>query len=305
MDANLLNALSGQMADAVERIAQSLVMVNGRPRQPATGIAYAADLVLTADHVLEREDNLTVQTHDNRVLGAQIVGRDASTDLAVLRVQALGVPAATAAATARIGQLALAVGRPSSDGVMASLGVVSKIGGPMRTGRIGATLERYIQTDATPYPGFSGGALVDVTGAAFGLLTTGFSRGPGGVFGRGAALVIPMDIALKVANTLTKQGYVKRGYLGIVSQQVKLPPAQRSEAQEYGLLVVRVEENSPAEKGGLLIGDILLAVEGQPINDADDLMAALHGDRVGKPVAVRVSRGGVAQTLTVVVGQKS
>jgi S1-C subfamily serine protease len=114
-----------------------------------------------------------------------------------------------------------------------------------------------------------------------------------------------MDIALKVANTLTKQGYVKRGYLGIVSQQVKLPPAQRSEAQEYGLLVVRVEENSPAEKGGLLIGDILLAVEGQPINDADDLMAALHGDRVGKPVAVRVSRGGVAQTLTVVVGQKS
>jgi len=297
MDANMLTSLSNQMADAVERIAKSLVMVNGRPRQPATGIAYADGLVLTADHVLEREDNLTIQTHDNRVLGAQIVGRDASTDLAVLRVQGLNVPLAAAAAEARVGQLALAVGRPSPDGVMASLGVVSKIGGPVRMGRSGATLERYLQTDATPYPGFSGGALVDANGAAFGLLTTGF--------GRGAAIVIPMDVALKVANTLTKQGYVKRGYLGIVSQQVKLPPAQRSDAQEYGLLVVRVEENSPAEKGGLLIGDILLAVEGQPINDADDLMAALHGDRVGKPVAVRVSRGGITQTLTVVVGQKS
>lgn len=291
-----LAALSAQMADAVERIAKSLVMVNGRPRQPATGIAYADDLVLTADHVLEREESLTVQTHDNRVLGAQIVGRDASTDLAVLRVSGLNVPLAVAAAQARVGQLALAVGRPSPDGVMASLGVVSKVGGPVRMGRGGATLERYIQTDATPYPGFSGGALIDATGAAFGLLTTGF--------GRGAAIVIPMEVALKVAGMLTRQGYVKRGYLGIVSQQVKLPPAQRSEAQEYGLLIVRVEEGSPAERGGLLVGDILLAVEGQPINDADDLVAALHGDRVGKPVTVRISRGGIPQTVTVVVGQK-
>ncbi|WP_240550203.1 S1C family serine protease [Candidatus Roseilinea sp. NK_OTU-006] len=293
----MLSAFSNQMADAVERVAKSLVMVNGRARQPATGIAYADDIVLTADHVLERENNLTVQTHDDRVLGAQIIGRDASTDLAVLRVQGLGVPLATAAAGARAGQLALAVGRPSPDGVMASLGVVSKVGSSLRIGRSSAILERYIQTDAIPYPGFSGGALVDVTGAVFGLLTTGLVRG--------AAMVIPMDIALKVASALTKQGYVKRGYLGIVSQQVRLPPAQRSDAQEYGLLIVRVEENSPAERGGLLIGDILLAVEGQPINDADDLMAVLHGDRVGKPVAVRVSRGGIAQTLTVVVGQKS
>jgi len=294
---NALVALSQAMADAVERIAKSLVMVNGRPRQPATGIVYDADLVLTADHVLEREDNLTVQTHDGRVLGVQIIGRDASTDLAVLRAANLGVPSASAAADARVGQIALAVGRPSADGVMASLGVVSKVGGPLRMGRGSATLERYIQTDATPYPGFSGGALVDATGAAFGLLTTGF--------GRGAPIVIPMEVALKVARTLTRQGYVKRGYLGIVSQQVKLPPTQRSSAQEYGLLIVRVEENSPAERGGLLIGDILLAVEDQAINDADDLMAALHGDRVGKPVTIRVSRGGVVQTLSVVVGQKA
>jgi S1-C subfamily serine protease len=295
MSDNPLLALSRAMADAVEMIGKSLVMVNGRPRQPATGIAYEADLVLTADHVLEREDKLTVQTYDGRVLNAQIVGRDASTDLAVLRVSGLSVPVVGPAAQARVGQLALAVARPSPEGVMASLGVVSKVGGPLRAGR-GTSLERYIQTDAVPYPGFSGGALVDASGAPFGLFTTGF--------GRGLAIAIPMALALQVAQTLTRQGYVKRGYLGIISQQVKLPPAQRSGGQESGLLVVRVEENSPAERGGMLIGDILLAVEEQPIRDADDLIAALSGDRVGKPVTVRIIRGGVLQILTVVVGQK-
>jgi S1-C subfamily serine protease len=285
------------MADAVETIGKSLVMVNGRPRQPATGIAYEADLLLTADHVLEREDKLTVQTYDGRVLNAQVVGRDASTDLAVLRVSGLSVPVVGLAAQARVGQLALAVARPSPEGVMASLGVVSKVGGPLRAGR-STLLERYIQTDAVPYPGFSGGALVDASGAPFGLFTTGF--------GRGLAIAIPMALALQVAQTLTRQGYVKRGYLGIISQQVKLPPAQqRSGGQESGLLVVRVEENSPAERGGVLIGDILLAVEEQPIRDADDLIAALSGDRVGRPVTVRIIRGGVLQTLSVIVGQKS
>jgi S1-C subfamily serine protease len=293
---NSLAALSSQMADAVETIGKSLVMVNGRARQSATGIAYADDLVLTADHVLEREDNLTVQTHDGRKLGAQLVGRDQSSDLAVLRVAGLHVPAANAAKDARVGQIALAVGRPDEEGVMASIGVVSKIGGPVRMGK-GATLDKFIQTDATPYPGFSGGALVDASGAAFGLLTTGL--------GRGAAIVIPMEIALKVAGTLTQQGYVKRGYLGIVSQQVKLPPAQRSGSHENGLLVVRVEDDSPAEKGGLLVGDILLSIEGSAINDADDLLSALGGDRVGKAVSIKVMRGGTAQDVSVTVGQRN
>lgn len=296
---NTLAALSQQMADAVETIGKSLVVVNGRARQSATGIAFGDnDLVLTADHVLEREDNLTVQTHDGRKLPATLVGRDPSTDLAVLRVPGLGVPAAKAAPDARVGQIALAVGRPSEEGVMASLGVVSKVGGPVRMGRGGGTtLEKFIQTDATPYPGFSGGALVDASGAAFGLLTTGL--------GRDAAIVIPMGIAFKVASTLTQQGYIKRGYLGIVSQQVKLPPAQRTGTHENGLLIVRVEDGSPAEKGGLLVGDILVSIEGHAINDADDLLSALGGDRVGTPVTIQVMRGGVAQGVTVTVGQRN
>ena len=283
------------MADAVERANKSLVTVNGRERQSATGIVYATELVLTADHVVERDDNLTVIAADGTKLAAQLVGRDSSTDLAVLRVPGLVADAAATGATARVGQLILAVGRPSDEGVMASSGVVSAIGGPVRGN--GVNLEKYIRTDATPYPGFSGGPIVDVSGAVVGVLTTGLMRG--------ATLAIPIEIALRVAETLTKQGYVKRGYLGVISQQVKLPPNQRAgQSQEHGLLVMRVEDSSPAEQGGLLMGDILVSVDGNAVNSADDLLALLTGERVGKPVNIGIIRGGNLQSVSVTVAQR-
>ena len=293
----LLRLLSNQMADAVERIGPALALVNGRPRQPASGVVYGQDLVLTADHVLEREDDLTIQTHDKRTLPAQFVGRDLATDLAVLRVADLGLAAAPVSEeTARVGQMVMAVGRTSNDGPMASSGVISIIGGPLRTGR-GVTLERYIRTDATPYPGFSGGPLIDMQGAVIGILTTGLVNG--------IALAIPMDIAKNIADTLVKQGYIKRGYLGISSQLVRLPDAQRAgQTQEHGLLIVKVDENSPAEKGGLMLGDILVALDGHTINDSEDLQILLTGDRVGKAIPIDVIRGNTLQTLQVTVGQR-
>ena len=293
----LLRLLSNQMADAVERIGPALALVNGRPRQPASGVVYGQDLVLTADHVLEREDDLTIQTHDKRTLPAQFVGRDLATDLAVLRVADLGLAAAPVSEeTARVGQMVMAVGRTANDGPMASSGVISIIGGPLRTGR-GVTLERYIRTDATPYPGFSGGPLIDMQGAVIGILTTGLVNG--------IALAIPMDIAKNIADTLVKQGYIKRGYLGISSQLVRLPDAQRAgQTQEHGLLIVKVDENSPAEKGGLMLGDILVALDGHAINDSEDLQILLTGDRVGKAIPVDVIRGNTLQTLQVTVGQR-
>ena len=293
----LLRLLSNQMADAVERIGPALALVNGRPRQPASGVVYGQDLVLTADHVLEREDDLTIQTHDKRTLPAQFVGRDLATDLAVLRVADLGLAAATVSEeTARVGQLVLAVGRTANDGPMASSGVISIIGGPLRTGR-GVTLERYIRTDATPYPGFSGGPLIDMQGAVIGILTTGLVNG--------IALAIPMDIAKNIADTLVKQGYIKRGYLGISSQLVRLPDAQRAgQTQEHGLLIVKVDENSPAQKGGLMLGDILVALDGHAITDSEDLQVLLTGDRVGKAIPIDVIRGNALQTLQVTVGQR-
>jgi S1-C subfamily serine protease len=292
-----LAGLSSQMADAVATIGQSLVTVFGRDRQAATGIVYAPGLVLTADHVLERDDGITIGTADGNTHPARLAGRDGSTDLAILRVDGLTAPVAAVASSTRVGQIALAVARPSTEGVQASAGIISQIAGPVRMGR-GAQLERYIRTDAIPYPGFSGGALTDANGAAYGLLTTGLARG--------AAVAIPMDIALRVAGTLTSHGYIKRGYLGIVTQQVAMPPAQRKHGSpEHALLVVKVEEGSPAEQGGVLIGDLLLSLHGKALSDADDLLGMLNGDTVGKALSLVVSRGGQPATLSVTVGQKS
>lgn len=291
-----LRSLSNQMADAVERVTSSLVLVNGRQRQPASGFVYATDLVLTASHVIEREEGLTIQTSDQRTLSAQVVGRDLGTDLAVLRVSNLNVqPAAIASEQARVGQLTLAVGR-GEDGPAASVGIISTIGGPLRTDR-GVVLERYIRTDATPYPGFSGGPLVDAEGNVLGILTTGLLNG--------IALAIPAQIAHTIADTLSQHGSVKRGYLGMSSQPIELPASQRAgREQEQGLLVVRVEENSPAHQSGLLIGDILVSLDGHIINDAEDLQLLLTGDRVGRAIPVEVIRGGSVQVVQVTVGQR-
>jgi len=296
-ETQVLRILSNQMADAVERVSPALVLVNGRQRQPASGVVYAQDLILTADHVLEREEDLTIQTHDARTLPAQFAGRDPATDLAVLRVANLGLnPIATTAEAARVGQLVLAVGRSSSEGPMASAGIVSAIGGPLRTGR-GGKLEHYIRTDATPYPGFSGGPLIDSQGGVLGITTTGLVSN--------VALAVPASIAWSIAETLVQQGYIKRGYLGISSQIVYLPAAQRvGRTQEHGLLIVKVDDDSPAQKGGLMLGDILVGIDGQTITDTEELLALLTNDRVGKAIPVEVIRGNTLQTLQVTVGQR-
>jgi len=297
-NSDLLSALSDGMADAVEQIGTKVVRVNGRRRRPASGVVYASNMILTASHVLEREEDLTVETHEGRTLPAQFVGRDPSTDLAMLRVEGLDAETATPAqGNARIGQLALAVGSPSrGEGPRASLGVVSSVGGPLRTGR-GTRLERYVQTDATHYPGFSGGPLVDARGNVLGIMTAGWARG--------AALAIPAEVAWRTAKTLESRGTIERGYLGILSQPVRLPDGQRTGlTQRGGLLVVGVEDDSPAGRGGVLLGDILATLDGQPVEDTDDLLVLLTGERVGETVPVKVIRGGEPQTLQITIGER-
>src|ERR671912_2097795 len=293
-----LAALSDGMADAVENVATSIVRVNGRRRRSGSGLVFAQNKVLTASHVLEREEDLSVETADGRTLSARFAGRDHSSDLALLNVEGLDIdPATPAEAEARVGQISLAVGSHSrGEGPRATLGVVSTVGGPIRTRR-GPRLERYIQTDATPYPGFSGGPLIDARGNALGILVSGW--------GRGAAFAIPADLAWRTAGTLSERGSVKRGYLGILSQPVRLPDGQRlGLTQRGGLLVVGVEEGSPAGRGGLIIGDILVTLDGQPVEDTEDLLVLLTGDRVGQEVPVKVVRGGELQELRVTVGER-
>jgi S1-C subfamily serine protease len=159
-------------------------------------------------------------------------------------------------------------------------------------------VERYIRTDAMPYHGFSGGALIDTQGAVLGITTTGLVNS--------ATLAIPASIAWGIADALAQQGFIKRGYLGISSQLVQLPQTQRAgRSQEHGLLIVQVDEKSPAQKGGLLLGDILVAIDGRLLKDTEDLRSSLTGDRVGKAIPIEVIRGGTLQTLQVTVGQRS
>ena len=293
-----LSALSDGMADAVASVATAVVRVNGRRRRAGSGVVIAQNTVLTASHVLEREEDLSVETADGRTLSARFAGRDHSSDLAVLKVEGLDIePAMPVEGDARVGQISLAVGSPSrGEGPRATLGVVSAVGGPVRSRR-GPRLERYIQTDATPYPGFSGGPLIDARGNVLGILVSGW--------GRGAAFAIPADIAWRTAGTLSEQGSVKRGYLGILSQPVRLPDGQSlGLTQRGGLLVVGVEDGSPADRGGLIVGDILATLDGQPVEDTDDLLVLLAGDRVGRAVPVKLVRGGELAEVEVTVGER-
>ena len=297
---NPFAALSDAMAEAVARAGAATVTVDGRRRMPASGIAYAADLVLTAEHVVERDEDITVRLADGSSLAARIAGRDAGRDLALLRLdKAALTPAEIVPEPARVGQLVLALGRPSSEGIQASLGVVSAIGGPARTGR-GGLLESYLRTDTIPYPGFSGGPLVDAAGRVVGLNTSGLSRG--------SALTIPTSLAWQVAAALAEHGHIRQGYLGVRSQPVAISPAQQTalgRAQESGLLLVWIEEGGPAEKGGLLVGDILAALGGESVSDHDGLLGGLAGSKVGQPAEVQILRGGQPLTLQVVIGERA
>jgi S1-C subfamily serine protease len=208
-------------------------------------------------------------------------------------------PAEAAPEPARIGQLALALGRPSAEGIQASLGVVSALGGPVRTGR-GGLLEQYLRTDTVPYPGFSGGPLIDASGRVLGLNTSGLAHG-------GVSLTIPVSLAWSVAEALKRHGHVRRGYLGVRSQPTTLPAVQQAvlgREQAAGLLLVGVEDGGPAAQAGLLVGDILVGLAGEPLTDPDELLARLSGDIIGQSVPLEILRGGQPLVISVKIGER-
>src|SRR6188508_671272 len=293
-----LAAFSDALADAVAQAGRSIVRVDGRHRQPASGIVWTSDgLIVTADHVVERDDDLHVGLPDGRAVRARLVGRDPGSDLALLKAEAEGLTPIARGATARVGGLALIVARPGPE-LMASLGTISAVSGPIRTRR-GGRLDGLIATDATFYPGFSGAPLIVASGDAVGLATSRF-RG-----GRGSGVVIPMATVERTVAALSAHGRVRRGFVGIGSQPVQLPDALRQRLnlgdQETGLLVVTVEAGGPAEQAGLLLGDVLVAFGGESVRDPSELRDLLGPERVGQATALRVIRGGEPLDLTVTV----
>ncbi len=297
---DVLQNLSETLGTTVETVGQGVVQVDARKRMPASGVVWSADgVIVTSHHVVQREDKIKVGLADGKTVNATLVGRDPSTDLAVLRAEASDLAPATWAefdgSTVKVGHLVLALGRPGKT-VQATLGIVSALGPEWRT-PAGGKVEHYLQTDVVMYPGFSGGALVGADGTVLGITTSALMRG--------VSLAIPSPTVSRVIDTLISHGRVRRGYLGVSTQAVRLPTALSTELeQETGLLLAAVEPNSPAEKGGLLLGDTIVAVDDTNVRQHDDLLAFLTSDRVDTTVAVKIIRSGTIQTVDVVVGER-
>ena len=268
--------------------------MEARRRMPASGIVWSADgLIITAHHVVEHDDNIRITLPDGTRVKAALVGRDPNSDVAVLRADNTGgltVPAWAEADSVRVGHLALAVGRPGEQ-LQTTLGVVSAVSHSPNDNQY------FAQTDVVMYPGFSGGPLVGVTGAFIGLNTSGLMRG--------VSLAVQTPTLRYVADSLLQHGRIRRGYLGVGVQPVKLPEAIAGQiGQKTGVLVRSVEPDSPAERGGLFMGDTILAVDGQAVETGEDLVSSLAGGRIGQTVPVRILRGGQVQELRVTVGER-
>jgi len=291
----MLLDFSNQIADAVASAGSSVVQVQGR-RRPASGVVHSSGVVVTTIRALGREDGLRVRSADDTTTDAELVGWDPATGLAVLKAEGLTAPPIKAgSARVRVGNLALALARSWSNGLTASAGIVSIIGGPLRTGRRRA-INEVIRTTAPMHDGFAGGAFVDPAGMLIGITTASTIRGLG--------VVIPADIAWNTAKDLLQHGRMKRGYIGIAGQPARLAEGQTGDDRKEALLVVDVAAGGPAAQAGLLVGDLILALDGHPIGTPEDLLDLLAGDRVGKAATIRLLRGGAATDVSVTIGER-
>lgn len=296
---SVLAGLSHDLASTVELVGRSVVAIHARRRIPSSGVVWRPGVVVAASHTIARDEDIGVTLASGRTAAATLAGRDQATDLAVLRLEEAAVPPVERGEEQelQVGRLVLALGRPGPQ-LTASLGIVSAVGGEWRTWQ-GGRVERFVRLDLAIYDGFSGGPLVEAGGRVLGLNTSGLSRA--------MALALPAVTVDRVADQLLASGRVSRGYLGLAAQPVQLPDALRQKlgtSGRVGLVVVNLEAGGPAEQSGLLLGDILIALDGHEVGDPADLMAALGGERVGRPVELRLLRGGEPRTVAVTVGER-
>lgn len=292
-------ALSADLAAAVQQASQSVVAIHARRRIPSSGLLLRDGVVVAAQHTIRRDDGITVTLPDGRTVGATLRGRDAGTDLAVLHL-AEPVPAPQAIGgddTLAVGQLVLAVGRPGPS-VTAAMGIIAELGGEWRTWP-GGRIERLVRTDLVIQDGYSGSALVNAAGAIVGLNTSGLSRS--------SAIALPATTVQRVAAQLLDRGPVERGWLGCALQPARLTPAVQQATGltgDVGLLVMGIETDGPAEKAGLLVGDILVALGGVRVHDPMDVLSIVNGNGMGTTLTARVVRGGALHELPVTLGAR-
>ncbi len=288
---NELVALSNELAGAVEQAGRAVVAVNARPRFASSGVVWRPGVIVTAEHAIRRREEIGITLPDGRSTSATLAGRDAGTDLAVLKLAENGTPTATfgASETLRPGHVVLAIGRSPDSGVNATMGIMSAVSGPWRSWR-GGQIDQYLRLDLTLYPGSSGGAVVDTAGRVLGIATSALSRIAG--------LAVPTSTVNRVVDELLRAGHVSHGYLGLGLHPVALPDGNT------GLIVLSAEADGPAARAGVLIGDIVVALGGKPVRDTDDIQSALDGQSVGKPIAAGIVRGGKVIEIDITVGER-
>jgi S1-C subfamily serine protease len=292
-DMSMWTSLSNDIAAAVEHAAPSIVQVHGR-RRLAAGLVVAENTVLTPAHV--DDGTIAIRTGTGQTAEGAVVGRIGPMGLSVLRVEGLGLLPLTPGDEPKPGNIAVAVGRTWSGGVMAMLAPIAVVGGPLRTGRASA-IERVIRIQQPPHGALTGGALIADSGRVLGIITA--------IDIRDTTVVIPATLAWPAATQAAATGGTKQGFLGVSSMPVAIPERQRGgRSDALGLLISQVAQQSPAENAGLLVGDIIVAFDRQEVHDGEELMNRLRGDRVGKAVPVTVLRGGSTVDVTVTVGER-
>jgi S1-C subfamily serine protease len=288
---SVLAGLSQDLSATVEQVGRSVVAINARRRIPSSGVVWRPGVVVAASHTISRDEDITVVLASGGSAAATLAGRDPTTDLAVLRLEEAAVPPVERGQDGdlQVGRLVLALGRPGP-GITASLGIISAVGGEWRTWQ-GGRVDRFVRLDLAIYDGFSGGPLVEAGGKVLGLNTSGLSRA--------MALALPASTVDRVTDQLLASGRVSRGYLGLAVQPVRLP-----EPLGLGLVVVKLEAGGPAEKAGVLLGDILTALDGRELADPGDILGALGSERVGTAIQLQLLRGGEPRTLQATVGER-
>ena len=291
------SALARELSDAAARAARSIVQVHGRSR-PASGIVWGPERVLSASHSVEWEEGVRVRRDDGAVLPAEVVGHDPASDLVLLRVPDLQAdPFVQAGDAVRAGQLTLLTGRAWNGRQYTRLLAVTGVSGPLQTPH-GPRLDRVVTLPLAPFAGLSGGALVAPGGTLAGIASAGLARG--------RALALPVDIARPIVDAIEKHGGIRRGYLGVVTQPVRLPARQRGELPgDRGLLVLDISADSPSEAAGLLVGDIIVGGAEGPLTSPEDLLALLGPERVGHPLPLDIVRGAARQSISVTVGERA
>jgi S1-C subfamily serine protease len=299
MSAQLIE-LSNALAQTTELAAASAVAVHTEPRGSSSGVVWRAGIIVTAEHALRRDEEIQVTMPEGRVVAAELVGRDASTDLAVLKCAEATARAAefAVAESLKPGHLTLVVGRTRASGPVAALGVVSLVAAERRSWT-GASLTPYVRLDVGLQPTAIGGAVVTADGRIAGIATPRFAR-----FG---AIIIPAQHINRVVDTLLLKGHIPRGYLGVGLQTVRLPDALRDSLQrkeKTGAILLEVEPGGPAHKAGMLIGDILVSLAGQSIARFEDVQSHLQGENIGKSLTAKIVRGGAVQDVSIAVAER-